>query len=110
MSGPVREFKRESCPICGHKGWCGRRDDGLVLCKRPPTPREVLGFDFRGIAKDGATGMYVEAGRKSGNGRATGSTDARLASNAHGQVKSSTYMVEEAGEEEVGEVDPYRAQ
>lgn len=69
MSGQVREFRREACPVCGHKGWCGRREDGLVLCKRPPTPREVLGFVFKGMAKDHATGMYVEAGREFTNGR-----------------------------------------
>ncbi len=69
VSAPVREFKREACPICGHTGWCGRREDGLVLCKRPPMPREVPGFIFRGMASDSTTGMYVEAGREFTNGR-----------------------------------------
>ncbi len=69
MSGPVREFKREVCPVCGHKSWCGRREDGLVLCKRPPTPREVIGFVFKGMAEDRVTGMYVEAGREFDNGQ-----------------------------------------
>lgn len=64
MSEHIREYKRDECPICRHVGWCGRRDDGLVLCKRPPNPREVGGFVFRGMAEDGATGLYVEAGRE----------------------------------------------
>jgi hypothetical protein len=64
MNGRIREYTREECPICGHREWCGRREDGLVLCRRPPTPREVAGFVFKGIAKDGTTGMYVEAGRE----------------------------------------------
>lgn len=71
MSGPIRDYTRESCPVCGHKQWCGRREDGLVLCKRPPTPREIPGFMFRGMAADGATAMYVEAGRQFNNGRVT---------------------------------------
>ncbi len=61
---------REPCPVCSHKQWCGRRDDGLVLCKRPPTPREVPGYVFRGMADDSATGMYVESGLEFNNGRA----------------------------------------
>ena len=64
MNGRIREYAREECPICGHRDWCGRREDGLVLCRRPPTPREVSGFSFKGMAKDGMTGMYVEAGRE----------------------------------------------
>ncbi len=60
----IREYTRKECPICGHRDWCGRRDDGLVLCRRPPMPREVSGFTYKGMAKDGATGMYVEAGRE----------------------------------------------
>lgn len=70
MSRPIRDYTRECCPVCGHKQWCGRREDGLVLCKRPPTPREVPGFVYRGMAKDGTTGMYVEAGREHNNGHA----------------------------------------
>lgn len=62
MSGRIREYTRATCPICGHRGWCGRRDDGLVLCRRPPTPVDVPGFTYRGLASDGATAMYVEAG------------------------------------------------
>lgn len=69
MSSDVREYSREPCPICGHVGWCGRRDDGLVLCKRPPMPREVPGFVFRGMGGDNATGMYVESGRERNNGQ-----------------------------------------
>ncbi len=64
MNGRIREYAREECPICGHRDWCGRREDGLVLCRRPPTPREVSGFSFKGMAKDGMTGMYVEIGRE----------------------------------------------
>jgi len=64
MSGRIQEYRRDVCPICGHKDWCGRRDDGLQFCKRPPTPRAVSGFVFRGMADDGATGLYVEAGRE----------------------------------------------
>lgn len=64
MIGRIREYTREACPICGHRDWCGRREDGLVLCRRPPMPREVPGFTFNGLAKDGTTGMYVEAGRE----------------------------------------------
>jgi hypothetical protein len=63
MNGRIREYTREECPICGHRDWCGRREDGLVLCRRPPTPREVPGLTFKGMAKDGTTGMYVEFGR-----------------------------------------------
>lgn len=40
-----------------------------MLCKRPPTPREVAGFVFKGMARDGVTAMYVEAGREFNNGR-----------------------------------------
>lgn len=60
----VREYKSEPCPICGHRGWCARNDDGLVLCERPPSPAEVAGYAYRGMAKDGATAMYVEAGKE----------------------------------------------
>jgi hypothetical protein len=73
-SGPIREYTREPCPICDHKQWCGRREDGLVLCKRPPAPREVSGFVFRGMAADGTTGMYVEAGREFQNQRPRNNT------------------------------------
>jgi len=64
MSGRIREYTREEWPICGHRGWCGRREDGLVLCRRPPTPREVSGFTYKGMAKHGTSGMYVEVGRE----------------------------------------------
>jgi len=64
MSESIQEYKRDECPICRHVGWCGRRSDGLVLCKRPPMPREVYGFVFRGMGDDAVTGMYVEAGRE----------------------------------------------
>jgi len=61
----IQEYKSEPCPICGHKGgWCGRTEDGLVLCKRPPSPPEVVGYTYKGMAKDGITAMYVEAGRE----------------------------------------------
>ncbi|MCG3180934.1 MAG: hypothetical protein BIFFINMI_03299 [Phycisphaerae bacterium] len=60
----IQEFKSEACPICGHTGWCARRDDGLVLCKRPPSPPEVAGYVYRGLAKDGQTGVYVEIGKE----------------------------------------------
>ena len=60
----VTEFKRSPCPICNHIGWCGQRDDGLVLCKRSPSPPEVAGYLYKGLAKDGQTAMYVEAGRE----------------------------------------------
>lgn len=60
----IIEYARTECPACRHKGWCGRRDDGLVLCKRPPTPREVCGLTYKGMAEDGATAMYVEQGRE----------------------------------------------
>ena len=59
-----QEYTRESCPICGHKGWCGRREDGLVLCKRPPTPPKASGYTFKGMGRDGQTGMFVEIGRE----------------------------------------------
>ena len=36
----ISEYKSEPCPICGHKEWCCRREDGLMLCKRPPSPPE----------------------------------------------------------------------
>ncbi len=68
MSGSIREYVREPCPVCSHKQWCGRREDGLILCKRPPMPREVSGFVFRGISNDGATSMYVESVRAFRNG------------------------------------------
>jgi len=55
----------EVCPICGKSGWCARREDGLVLCKRAPSPPEVPGYTFKGMTKDGTTGMYVEGGRES---------------------------------------------
>ncbi len=58
----IREYRKEPCPICHHVGWCGRREDGLVLCKRPPVPPEVSGYIYRGLAKDGRTGQYVVAG------------------------------------------------
>ncbi len=79
MNGPIREYTRHACPICGHRDSCGRREDGLVLCRRPPTPREVPGFTFRGMAKDGTTGMYVEVGREHARSRA-----ARSAGDAEG--------------------------
>ncbi len=61
----IQEYKSEPCPICGHKGgWCGWTEDGLVLCKRPPSPPEVVGYTYKGMAKDGVTAMYVEAGRE----------------------------------------------
>jgi hypothetical protein len=60
----IREYKSDPCPICGHKGWCGLSDDGLVLCKRPPSPPEVAGYIYKGLAKDGATAMYVEEGKE----------------------------------------------
>ena len=59
----IRECTHSGCPICSHRRWCGQCDDGLILCKRPPTPRDVAGYEFRGMAKDGVTGMYVEHGR-----------------------------------------------
>ncbi|GFO81833.1 MAG: hypothetical protein A49_14600 [Methyloceanibacter sp.] len=74
MTAGIVEYARQDCPICGHRGWCGVRDDGLVLCKRPPTPREVPGFAFRGMAKDSATAMYVESGREFNNGHVKRST------------------------------------
>ncbi|MBI5865871.1 MAG: hypothetical protein HZB38_15490 [Planctomycetes bacterium] len=76
MSGRIREYTREECPVCGHRDWCGRRDDGLVLCRRPPTPREVSGFTYKGMAKDGTTGMYVEVGREHVQPRAAHLADA----------------------------------
>jgi len=60
----IREYKLEPCPICGHKGWCGLSDEDLVLCKRPPSPPEVAGYIYRGMAKDGTTAMYVEEGKE----------------------------------------------
>lgn len=60
----IVEYTREPCPICGHKGWCGQRSDSLVLCKRPPPPGDVPGFAFKGVAKDGMTGMYIEVGKE----------------------------------------------
>ena len=47
----IRECTKEPCPICGHTGWCARRGDGLILCKRPPTPRETSGHVYRGQAQ-----------------------------------------------------------
>jgi hypothetical protein len=66
----IQQYKSEPCPICGHKGWCGYGEDGLVLCKRAPAPPEVAGYTYKGLAKDGATAMYVEMGkeRRSVNG------------------------------------------
>lgn len=60
----IREYKLEACPICGHKGWCGLSDEDLILCKRPPSPPEVPGYIYKGLAKDGTTAMYVEAGKE----------------------------------------------
>lgn len=60
----IREYKSEPCPICGHKGWCGLSDEDLILCKRPPSPPETTGYIYKGLAKDGATAMYVEAGKE----------------------------------------------
>lgn len=57
----VTEYKSEPCPICGHKGWCGWREDGLILCKRPPSPPEVAGYVYKGLARDGTTALYTEA-------------------------------------------------
>lgn len=59
----ISEYTRDQCPICGRRGWCGRREDGLVLCKRPPMPRDVPGFVFKGLAKDRVTAMYIENGK-----------------------------------------------
>ncbi len=64
MGDGIQDYTRENCPVCGHRGWCGRRSDGLVLCKRPPEPRDVPGYSFQGIGSDNATGMYVEKGRE----------------------------------------------
>lgn len=60
----IKEYTKEPCPICDHAGWCGRREDGLVLCKRPPNPPQVAGYIYKGLAKDGQTAMYVAAGRE----------------------------------------------
>ncbi len=60
----IREYKSDPCPICGHKGWCGRREDGLVLCKRPSSPPETAGYIYKGLAQDGVTAMYVEEGKE----------------------------------------------
>ena len=60
----IREYKSQPCPICGHKNWCGRSDEDLILCKRPPSPAEVAGYLYKGMAKDGTTAMYVEAGKQ----------------------------------------------
>jgi hypothetical protein len=60
----IHEYKSEPCPICGHKGWCGLSDEDLILCKRPPSPPEVAGYIYKGVAKDGTTAMYVEAAKQ----------------------------------------------
>ena len=60
----ITEYTKQSCPICNHTGWCGRREDGLILCKRPPSPAEVPGYTYKGLGKDDQTAMYVEAGRE----------------------------------------------
>ena len=60
----VKEYRKELCPICGHKEWCGRSDEGVILCKRPPAPPEVAGYTYKGLAKDGVTAMYVEVGKE----------------------------------------------
>lgn len=60
----IIEFTKTPCPACGHKRWCGRREDGLVLCKRPPFPHDVSGLMYKGVAEDGATAMYVEQGQE----------------------------------------------
>ena len=60
MTG-IQEFTRTPCPICGHTGWCGSREDGLILCKRPPEPPGVGGYVYRGRAQDGQTALYVES-------------------------------------------------
>lgn len=32
------QYSRVPCPICGHKGWCGESDDGVVVhCMRQPS-------------------------------------------------------------------------
>lgn len=37
--GGWKECRREPCPICGHKGWCGVSDDGVVChCMRVESP------------------------------------------------------------------------
>ena len=60
----ITEYTKQPCPICNHVGWCGRREDGLILCKRPPSPAEIPGHFYKGLAKDNQTAMYVEAGRE----------------------------------------------
>ena len=102
MTGHIRECTREECPICGHRDWCGRREDGLVLCRRPPTPREVPGFTFKGMAKDGTTGMYVESGREYVQPRA-----AHPAGESHRHEISRVNDSSQAGEPNSGDrVDP----
>lgn len=60
----IQEFRKEGCPICGNTGWCSRREDGLIFCKRPPTPPNVEGYDYVGMASDAQTGMYVVGGTR----------------------------------------------
>ncbi len=60
----IVEYTCEPCPICGHKGWCGKRHDGLVLCKRASGPHDLPGFTYKGMANDGTTSMYVEVGKE----------------------------------------------
>jgi hypothetical protein len=31
-----REYRREPCPVCKHKGWCRRFNDGGIECMRTP--------------------------------------------------------------------------
>ena len=60
----LQEYKSEPCPICGHKGWCGHSEDGLVFVQGRPSPPEVVGYAYKGLAKDSVTAMYVETGKE----------------------------------------------
>jgi putative DNA primase/helicase len=57
------EFRKEDCPVCGHRGWCAKADDGSVIICR----RKSQGAAFEGTDRNGAT-YYVHLLTNDGDG------------------------------------------
>jgi hypothetical protein len=50
------EYRDEGCPVCKHRGWCGKAEDGSVVINR----REPKGASYTGADKNGAP-FYVHS-------------------------------------------------
>jgi hypothetical protein len=43
------EFKKEDCPVCKHRGWCAKADDGsVIICRRQHQRAAFEGKDTNG--------------------------------------------------------------